>query len=409
MKKILPFLLLIIITNINPLLAQWIQSNWSLSSNARCFAVSGNQIFVGTNSQGVFHSTDGGTDWTQVNSGLTNDTIQCLGVYGTNIFAGTPKGIYLSTNEGTSWTSVNTDLANTSIRAFAVIDSYLFVGTLDGIFRSTDNGKNGVAVNSGLSSNVIHYLAVVGTTLFTGVLSSQAYRSTDYGANWTLIKNTGVYEAPNVVANGKLLFIIGGPPIISTDYGISWSACGVIPSPNPRFPYANVSSLAFNGSDIFAATNGSGIYISSDSGKSWSAVNSGLLNSNDKYVSDLVICGSNLFARTNTGIWRRPLSELITGIKDNVYEVPIRFELHQNFPNPFNPSTTFSFDLYSKSFVTLLVYDALGRKIATLVSEELSPGTYVRQWSGESLSSGIYFYRLQAGLNTETKKLVLLR
>jgi hypothetical protein len=86
-----------------------------------------------------------------------------------------------------------------------------------------------------------------------------------------------------------------------------------------------------------------------------------------------------------------------------------RFNLSQNYPNPFNPATTFSFSLPSKSLVILKVFDALGREVSVVLSEELPAGKYSRQWNATSLPSGVYFYRLQAGSYSETKKLVLLR
>jgi hypothetical protein len=85
------------------------------------------------------------------------------------------------------------------------------------------------------------------------------------------------------------------------------------------------------------------------------------------------------------------------------------YSLAQNYPNPFNPTTTISFSLPSKSFVSLKVFDILGRDVASIISEEMSAGNYTMQWNAQGLSSGIYFYRLQAGNFTETKKLVLLQ
>ncbi len=85
------------------------------------------------------------------------------------------------------------------------------------------------------------------------------------------------------------------------------------------------------------------------------------------------------------------------------------YALRQNFPNPFNPSTNFSFGLASGCFVTLRIFDAVGKEVTTLVSEELPAGNYTRQWNAAGLSSGIYFCRLQAGSFMETKKSVLLR
>lgn len=87
----------------------------------------------------------------------------------------------------------------------------------------------------------------------------------------------------------------------------------------------------------------------------------------------------------------------------------IKFSLEQNYPNPFNPSTTISFALPARSFVSLELFDALGRELTILLSEELNAGTYEQKWDATGLTSGIYFYRLQAGSFTETKKLILLR
>jgi hypothetical protein len=89
--------------------------------------------------------------------------------------------------------------------------------------------------------------------------------------------------------------------------------------------------------------------------------------------------------------------------------MPVRVELLQNYPNPFNASTTITFRVPSKLPVILKIFDVLGREVFNLVSEELSAGTYSRQWNAEGMASGIYFYRLQAGSFTEIKKLILLR
>ncbi len=96
-----------------------------------------------------------------------------------------------------------------------------------------------------------------------------------------------------------------------------------------------------------------------------------------------------------------------------------RVNLLQNYPNPFNPTTTISYELPKESFVSLKVFDLLGREVAALVSEEMPAGSYSKQWNAANIPSGIYFYRLsaspsakrgeQAGAFTETKKLILLR
>jgi photosystem II stability/assembly factor-like uncharacterized protein len=88
---------------------------------------------------------------------------------------------------------------------------------------------------------------------------------------------------------------------------------------------------------------------------------------------------------------------------------PSAFSLKQNYPNPFNPSTTISFSLPSRSFVTLKIFDVMGREVATMVSEEMPAGIYSRQWNASGLPSGVYYYRLQAGAFVQTKNLVVLK
>jgi hypothetical protein len=93
--------------------------------------------------------------------------------------------------------------------------------------------------------------------------------------------------------------------------------------------------------------------------------------------------------------------------------VPTGFDLKQNYPNPFNPTTTITYELSIHAFVSLKIYDALGRDIVTLVNEDQSTGTYKVPFYARNITSGIYFYRLQirqpSGTFTETKKLVLLK
>jgi L-ascorbate metabolism protein UlaG (beta-lactamase superfamily) len=88
---------------------------------------------------------------------------------------------------------------------------------------------------------------------------------------------------------------------------------------------------------------------------------------------------------------------------------PIRFRLDQNYPNPFNPATNIKFEIKNAGLVTLKIYDILGREAASIVSEELFPGIYTKQWNASNMPSGVYFYRLQSGKLSETKRLILIK
>ena len=101
----------------------------------------------------------------------------------------------------------------------------------------------------------------------------------------------------------------------------------------------------------------------------------------------------------------------IVGVKQerNVNGLPDHFALLQNYPNPFNPSTKIRFQIAETGMVSLKVYDILGKKVATLVNEQLKPGIYNTKFDASALASGIYFYKLKAGSFVETKKMLLIK
>jgi hypothetical protein len=125
--------------------------------------------------------------------------------------------------------------------------------------------------------------------------------------------------------------------------------------------------------------------------------------------SSLFIGGGLSDTPTKSNIFVMKLDQkLSTGLYDD-YLIFSKYELKQNFPNPFNPKTKINYKVSELNFVTLKVYDVLGNEIATLVNEEKPIGSYEVEFDAIELPSGIYFYRLQAGSFIETKKMVVLR
>jgi hypothetical protein len=90
-------------------------------------------------------------------------------------------------------------------------------------------------------------------------------------------------------------------------------------------------------------------------------------------------------------------------------QVPEKFNLQQNYPNPFNPTTQIQYSITDAATVQLDVYNILGKRVATLVSEQKQPGSYEVTFDGSNLASGVYLYRLQAGSKVSTKKLILAK
>ena len=89
--------------------------------------------------------------------------------------------------------------------------------------------------------------------------------------------------------------------------------------------------------------------------------------------------------------------------------MPAAFVLAQNYPNPFNPSTTIRFRLLKPAFVTLEVYNLLGKKVTTLIQREMNSGAFAVKFEASNLSSGIYYYKMQAGEYQAVKKMMLLQ
>jgi photosystem II stability/assembly factor-like uncharacterized protein len=366
---------------------------------------------------GVFRTTDGGDRWTSVNNGLTNPYIRVLAVSGTSLIAGTSGGVFHSTDNGTNWAPVSSGLTDTSIGALAVSGRVTFAGTENGgIYRSTDYGKNwSVANNRVVNTAWVAALAVSssGTKLFAGT-DAGVFLSTDSGATWTATGATGNPIWALAVSGTSLFAGIGEGVFQSTNDGADWSAVD-----NGLNYRGLLHSFAVSGTSLFAGTWGGGVFFSRDNGTNWTAVNDGIVPDN-VMINALVAPGANVFAGTrsdpfsnfsvtNGGVYKRPLSEIVAGVGVSTNQVPALFRLEQNYPNPFNPSTTIRYALPSTSHVTLTVFNTLGQRVATLVDENQDAGYHDVKFDGNSLASGLYFYRLTAGDYLATKRLLLLK
>jgi subtilisin-like proprotein convertase family protein len=118
-------------------------------------------------------------------------------------------------------------------------------------------------------------------------------------------------------------------------------------------------------------------------------------------------------ASTNTGTllgWGlRFNGSILSGSHNISSTIPDKFELYQNYPNPFNPVTRINFSVPKQGFVSLKVYDVLGREVKALVNEVESPGVYSVDFNGTELSSGVYFYRMESNGFTDIKKMLLIK
>lgn len=126
------------------------------------------------------------------------------------------------------------------------------------------------------------------------------------------------------------------------------------------------------------------------------------------HIADVVYCGMRGTSSQGNNAIIRSFNKLVN-ITNNNSSIPDRYSLHQNYPNPFNPSTKINFDIPNSGFASLKVYNSLGREVTQLVNSELKAGSYSLEFDGMELSSGVYFYRLQTGGFTDTKKMLLIK
>lgn len=381
--------------------AQWAPTNGPNGGSVWSLAVSDSNLFAGTD-YGVFLFTKNDTSWTNADSGLplADDQVQCLAVSGTNLFAGA-VGVFLSTNKGASWNL--SGLTDAIVWSLAVSDTNLFAGTDDGVFLSTNNGASWTqaGLQPGVTQTSVFCLVASDTDLFAGT-GFGVFLSTNNGASWTEADSglSSVSSTPEVqslvVSGGNVFAGTDDGVFLSTNNGASWGQAGLI--------LTSVSSFAVIGTNVFAGTDG-GVFLSTNKGASWSSV--GLT---DTSVFSLAARSTNLFAGTgDDGVWRRPLSEMITAVKNENSQLPSRFALDQNYPNPFNPSTIIRYQLPTSALVVLKVFDVLGRQVGTLVDKAQSAGLHSIRFDGANLPSGLYFYRLKAGAYHDTKKMLLLK
>jgi len=133
------------------------------------------------------------------------------------------------------------------------------------------------------------------------------------------------------------------------------------------------------------------------------------------YQDTLVVTATSLFDNTATGNKKIvTTADNTTGVNDGGSSLPSAFTLDQNFPNPFNPETMISFNLDKSADVSLVIFDILGRKVATVCQGVLSAGSHQYRWTGVDdngihVSSGVYFYRLSSDQGSITRKMAYIK
>jgi photosystem II stability/assembly factor-like uncharacterized protein len=327
MKKILTFILFILASQV--VVAQWAQCKGPYGGSIRCVALSGQSIFAGLQSGGIYRSTDNGDTWVAVNNGISyqDDTraVTSIVTSKNSIFIDTYYALYRSTDNGANWQEISKELPLTgTTTSMLVASDTLFVGMSGGLFRSIDNGDTWNKINN----ENYHLLSAHGSTIFASTNEgSMLVRSTDGGTTW--IKTGSGLSATRItclVVENSLVFAATDKGLFkSIDNGTTWAT---LPELENMFTNPNIYSLAIDGTTVFAGTGSNGIIRSLDNGDHWSKTTTGLhhtepTSANYNLVMALAYDGVSLFAgHLEAGMYRSmnngdTWKEVNTGIAAN--------------------------------------------------------------------------------------------
>lgn len=411
-------------------------------------------------------SVDGGTSWTPdvlISGTLDNLMDACVAVDGQIVHAAWAKlisGAYeiyyrRSTNGGTDWRPTVTIQSNVSIAvhnpSIAVSGSYVYLswqskfnsGEAFISFRASSNyGSQWNTLNQLTVGDFMREPAVCsnGPKVYI-VFPDDSYgnpelslmRSTNGGTSFLsrqrLTDNTGASLHPSIACSNDTVFAawidntLGTYQVYfkrSVNGGQTWQTDHKLTNSETSVQSPNICASSQNVHLVWSGNFGSeieifylkGIY----GGNSWQQTTMITSTEFGSFDPSIAVSGNALnvlwtdHTPSHYDIYykRNPTGNTI-GINQIGTQLPENFSLHQNYPNPFNPTTKIKFDIPRSGYVTLKIFDVLGKEVSVLVDEFIKPGVYETDFNASRLPSGVYFYKLISQGFSETKKMILLK
>lgn len=351
-------------------------------------------MYASSQNGGLVRSTNGGSSFINATSGLdlsyTNwSTPWIIDKNNPSIlYCGTYK-VHKSTNRAASWTAISPDLAKAHVVNLGTITtvdvaksnpSVIYAGTDDAnVWVTTNGGTNWTLINAGLPNRWVTRVTIHPDSANVCYVTLSGYK----------VDSTGVHI------------------FRTTNYGNSWTS---ISGNLPDAPINDILIDPTNSSKLYIGTD-YGVMVTTNLGQNWGIMGGGLPTNVPVHDLTLHQPSGQLFAWTHGRSTFK--TQYITGIT-NISSVAKEYKLYQNYPNPFNSITNVKFSIPSNvksemSNVRLIVYDILGKEVATLVNERLKAGTYQVSINAGGLSSGIYFYKLETHNYKDIKRMIFIK
>ena len=405
-------------------------------------------IFSGGSAGGMYRSSDRGTTWAQTSGGITDPYITSILCAGTLVFAGSVYGeVYRSTDAGVQWSLFNNGLPGDQIKTLLQSGQYFFAGTLGGVYRTFIDSSYWMAVNEGLADD-IYSLAATESELFAGTGHSSVWKR-PLGELEQV--NVSIAHQPGWNMRSLPLFTCCGnalttlyPSAITKAFAYQGSyvrSDSLFSGTGYWLKFADTAGTSFTGTPVLSlkvplrsgwnligsisekiaagslVTDPTGIIVSNVHGYDGASYS----------VADTITPGDAYWVKTSgagmltmsAGSSAVPLKTVRAILDDQPPPPPLEmeegvtlapeFSLGQNYPNPFNPVTTIEYRLAQTSPVLLKIYNVLGQCVATPVDEIQTSGPGSVRWDAANYPSGLYYYKLQAGNFSETRKLLLIK
>jgi photosystem II stability/assembly factor-like uncharacterized protein len=435
MKTLTRFLLVLLICS-PQLLSQWTSQTSPTTAYLIDIQFIGKQVGCIVGQGVVLRTTDGGATWPMLAlKGLNPYKLKLLSSSLGWLVGGTSSSrslIMKTTDGGASWAVQDSSYQGSYFDGVFFIDALhgwvvggSIIDTSGRICRSTDGGNswiqagtpniaepNDVFFLDTLRGFAVGQMGAIVKTTDGGVTWREVYRawySYTTGASTTEPLRRVFFATPD---SGWAIGGISGieTKVRTTDGGVTWQTANLVFG-------SSLHGLCFtdskNGWTVGGSNAGLVIERTTDGGVTWAKQKQPFAPSALSYFESITMTSLNegwvvgdkgtILKTINGG------ADPATEVEGGTLVLPTRFDLSQNYPNPFNPSTAISYQLTTTSFVTLRVFDVLGREVATLINDSRPPGTYIVQFDASGLPSGIYVYRLQAGNFISAKKMVLMK
>jgi hypothetical protein len=436
MKSTLNFLLIFLFAAIPSMLRAQFERYGLEGRIVYDLAVYGSTIYAATDQGAYARYRFAGRDTGWVLLGLKGKTVRTIyphqfGPIGYAVTAGVERKpgdpestlVYCSQFSDTAWAPADTGIARTTINGIRSIRGFptlaicgeTFAGGEGKVYRRPPYPWEkvfdiGIGVTNVVRTREDDATVWVGGE--TGIFAPYISVSPDKGKTWnTSFPNLGGDNACNSLAfaHGPAPVVYAGMEgsvITSKDSGRTWTSTALSGTPYyfyglAVYEYGSQSLWAFAGGST--STGQFGLYLGNIAGSQWTALSPPFSTTGIRCLTTEP--GSLFMGTQGDGVL---LYKFITpSVSRDGF--PDRFSLEQNYPNPFNPTTRLEIGISTPGFVSVKVYDLLGRCVSTLVDERRPAGTYTVMWDAERFPAGVYLCRLTSGSFTATKKMVLLR